>query len=199
MGFSETIKLDVKRKAGFCCCICHKFDVEIHHIEPESEGGDNSIQNAAPLCPSCHDQYGGNPQKRKLITQRRDWWYEKVEEKYSKHPDLEAQTEVVENLLQTVIEQGEQIDALKGTLNSFLAKYKGNLPLQQVNRMDDLIRDITVESSGCSTSTIISTVFNYPSETESFLGEGVTTFTLKHKKIIDPSSDDKYYNGEGLP
>ena len=34
------------------------------------------IDNAAPLCPSCHENYGANPTKRKFIREARDFWYE---------------------------------------------------------------------------------------------------------------------------
>jgi HNH endonuclease len=50
--------------------------VDIHHILPQSEGGLDTEENAAPLCPSCHEVYGANPQKRKLIREARDLWYE---------------------------------------------------------------------------------------------------------------------------
>ncbi|MFB5599869.1 MAG: HNH endonuclease [Nitrososphaeraceae archaeon] len=39
------------------CCICHRFcgiKIEIDHIKPSSEGGDENIENAIPLCFECH-------------------------------------------------------------------------------------------------------------------------------------------------
>lgn len=39
-------------------------------------GGADIDDNAAPLCPSCHETYGANPQKRKFIREARDNWYE---------------------------------------------------------------------------------------------------------------------------
>jgi len=41
--------------------------VEVHHIISQEEGGSDREENAAPLCPSCHETYGANPQKRKFI------------------------------------------------------------------------------------------------------------------------------------
>ena len=78
MSFSETLKLEVKRKADFTCCWCQdrRNKVEVHHIIPESEGGPDIEDNAAPLCGSCHDLYGMNPELRKEIKQRRDYWHE---------------------------------------------------------------------------------------------------------------------------
>jgi hypothetical protein len=50
--------------------------VEVHHIVPEAEAGPDTEDNAAPLCPSCHETYGANPDKRKFIREARDFWYE---------------------------------------------------------------------------------------------------------------------------
>jgi hypothetical protein len=49
---------------------------EIHHIVPAAEGGPDTDDNAAPLCPSCHETYGANSTKRKFIREARDFWYE---------------------------------------------------------------------------------------------------------------------------
>ena len=76
MAFKDSIKLSVKKKAHFCCCLCHALYVEVHHIIPESEDGPDTEDNAAPLCPSCHETYGNDPKKRKFIREARDFWYE---------------------------------------------------------------------------------------------------------------------------
>ena len=86
MPFSEPIKLQIKRRAAFRCCRCHEIGVDVHHIIPQSEGGADTIENAAPLCQNCHDRFGDNPQKRKELTQMRDWWYEIVQDNYSPNP-----------------------------------------------------------------------------------------------------------------
>jgi hypothetical protein len=78
MPFSEPLKLTVKQKANLTCCWCQerRNKIEIHHIIPESQGGPDTEENAAPLCGSCHDLYGNNPDLRKEIRSRRDHWYE---------------------------------------------------------------------------------------------------------------------------
>src|ERR1043165_5120294 len=76
MPFSEKVKLEAKKRSAFRCCICHKPFVEIHHIIPQADGGADTLDNAATLCSSCHDLYGGNPEKRKIIKQMRDHWWE---------------------------------------------------------------------------------------------------------------------------
>ena len=83
MAFSETIKSEVKQKAAFRCCRCHEIGIEVHHIIERSRGGNDDIENAAPLCPNCHTNFGANPEKTKEVRQMRDWWYEVVSEKYS--------------------------------------------------------------------------------------------------------------------
>ena len=75
MAFSEPVKLKVKRRARFKCCVCQQFDVQAHHIIPEKDGGPDTEDNAAPLCAHCHNVYGANPDKIKLIREVRDWWY----------------------------------------------------------------------------------------------------------------------------
>jgi hypothetical protein len=83
MPFSEDLKLKVKKQSHFACCLCHAIGVEVHHIIPQSEGGEDTENNAAPLCPSCHEIYGANPQKRKFITEARDFWYETCATRYA--------------------------------------------------------------------------------------------------------------------
>ncbi len=87
MAFSEELKLKVKRQAHFSCCLCHSLGVEVHHIVPQSEDGPDTEENAAPLCPSCHETYGANPQKRKFIREVRDFWYEICRQRFSPDPD----------------------------------------------------------------------------------------------------------------
>lgn len=81
MSFSEKVKIEAKKKAGFRCVICQEPFVEVHHIVPQKEGGEDTINNAAPLCSRCHDLYGDNPSKRKQIRQMRDHWYEVMEKR----------------------------------------------------------------------------------------------------------------------
>lgn len=92
MPFSESVTKEVKRKAHFQCCLCKALGVEIHHIVPQAERGPDTYENAAPLCPSCHETYGANPTKRKFIREARDLWYEICEKRYA--PDASILQEV---------------------------------------------------------------------------------------------------------
>lgn len=89
MSFSPEVKEEVLVACGRCCCICHKFcglKIEVHHIQEVSEGGDNSANNAIPLCFDCHaDMRGydfnhpkGNKFSRSELLRHRDNWYEKM-------------------------------------------------------------------------------------------------------------------------
>ena len=66
MPFTESLKLKIKQRSNWQCCICEAYYVEIHHIIPQEEGGPDTEENAAPLCPNCHDIYQPNPPKKEV-------------------------------------------------------------------------------------------------------------------------------------
>lgn len=104
MPFPDQIKLQVKKKSNFKCCMCNALIVDVHHIIPESEGGPNTIDNAAPLCGGCHRSYGNNPDHRKIIKQMRDHWYEICERQNNTIPP-------------EYITINEKIDGMRGDIN----------------------------------------------------------------------------------
>ena len=87
MPFSEKLKLEMRRRSHFACCLCKALGVEIHHIVPQADGGGDTEENAAPLCPSCHETYGANPEKRKFIREARDLWFEICEKRFASDPE----------------------------------------------------------------------------------------------------------------
>jgi hypothetical protein len=100
MPFDEKTKRVAKVKAAFRCCICRKPFVEVHHIMPEAEGGSDALDNAAPLCASCHDLYGGNPEKRRTIRQMRDRWWQLMQEReanLTRNPAMDKCAEILED------------------------------------------------------------------------------------------------------
>jgi hypothetical protein len=99
MAFSEGLRVAIRKRAHLRCCLCHSIGVEVHHIVPQSEGGLDVDENAAPLCPSCHETYGANPQKRKFICEARDLWYEICATRFSINND---QLTVIATMLQNV-------------------------------------------------------------------------------------------------
>ena len=67
------------------------------------------MDNAAPLCQNCHDQFGANPEKRKTIRNMRDWWYEVCDRKYGAK-GFEETIARLDKLAQTVadIQKGQE-------------------------------------------------------------------------------------------
>lgn len=89
MAFSENIKRRAMVACERKCCICHKFcgnNMEVHHINARADGGEDTFENAIPLCFDCHAivrQYDPkHPRGIKFTEQElimhRDNWYEKV-------------------------------------------------------------------------------------------------------------------------
>jgi hypothetical protein len=61
MAFSPQAREEALVRSRRTCCVCHQFagrNVEVHHIEPESEGGSNDLANAIVLCFRCHSEAG---------------------------------------------------------------------------------------------------------------------------------------------
>jgi HNH endonuclease len=118
MPFSEATKLEAKRRAHFSCVVCHQPFVEVHHILPQAAGGSDDLDNAAPLCSSCHDLFGGNPDKRKQIREMRDLWYELCETRFRDSPTLKL-AEAVDEIKGRQHEQGALLSDIKHLLGSF--------------------------------------------------------------------------------
>ncbi|QWR76243.1 HNH endonuclease [Candidatus Magnetomonas plexicatena] len=99
MPFNEALKIKIRKKAHLACCLCKSMGVEVHHIIPQEEGGADTEDNAAPLCPSCHETYGANSQKRKFIREARDLWYEICEKRFAADPHrLDDMQRLLENI-----------------------------------------------------------------------------------------------------
>ncbi|HLG28780.1 MAG TPA: hypothetical protein VI387_01100 [Candidatus Brocadiales bacterium] len=131
MPFSEKIKLEVKQKAAFTCCRCH-------NIFPESEGGTDYIDNAAPLCQNCHDRFGANPEKCKEIKQMRDWWYEVVKEKYG--DEQERFKEINELFLQIQAGHTGKLQHLKSLLETGFATLLEEIKRSKINQSPNEIQ-----------------------------------------------------------
>jgi hypothetical protein len=147
MPFSENIKRKVKERAHYRCCVCHnQWATEVHHIIPESEGGRDTEENAAPLCSNCHDLLGGNPDKRKFIRENRDFWYNLCDK--SSPPDPEMIREIHEHLHKEVVTKTDLDNAFK-PLYSIMNR---NLPPSEQLRV---ISDVTAAISTAAISDAI--------------------------------------------
>jgi len=109
MPFNEQLRASIRRRSHFACCLCHDLGVEIHHIVPEGDGGVSTAENAAPLCPTCHERYGANPVKRKFIREARDLWFDICDRRYA--PDQTAISEI-QTALSEVATKGDIEEAV---------------------------------------------------------------------------------------
>ena len=89
MPFNEKTREDAMIACGRHCCICHKFcgnKMEVHHITPQKDGGEDTFENAIPLCFDCHSEVGAynssHPKGVKFskaeLKRHRDNWYDCV-------------------------------------------------------------------------------------------------------------------------
>lgn len=86
MPFPKSIREEALVRSQRHCCVCHDFAgraINVHHIQQESDGGPNTLDNAIVLCLRCHSEAGHfNPRHpigtsyspSELIRHRNDWW-----------------------------------------------------------------------------------------------------------------------------
>lgn len=90
MGFSKEVKEEIFVRCARHCCVCHKgvgLNIEVHHIKPKRQGGENNIENAIALCFDCHADAGhyfaGHPKGSKLspkeLKRHKESWFKIVE------------------------------------------------------------------------------------------------------------------------
>ncbi len=86
----DEVKLEVLQRCKRYCCYCERYfgrDIEVHHITQRADGGEDSLDNAIPLCFGCHSEIGsynpkhpkGNRFKPKELKRIRDRFYLKAE------------------------------------------------------------------------------------------------------------------------
>jgi hypothetical protein len=91
VGFSKEVREQALVASARHCCVCHRVNgvkVEVHHIEPRSEGGADEYDNAIVLCFDCHADAGhynpahpkGTKFSRSELKRARDEWYRLVRE-----------------------------------------------------------------------------------------------------------------------
>lgn len=101
--FSEEIKRKAMVACGRHCCICHKFcgnNMEVHHIKAKADGGEDTFENAIPLCFDCHAevrQYDPKHPKgikfsEQELIQHRDNWYKIIQSGNQKVKDEDVST-----------------------------------------------------------------------------------------------------------
>lgn len=90
MSFPQNIKDEIFAKCARHCCVCHKpkgLNIEVHHITPKKQGGQDTFENAIALCFDCHADAGhyfaGHPKGSKLspneLLKHKKEWFEIVQ------------------------------------------------------------------------------------------------------------------------
>lgn len=145
MPFPESLKLEAKRLANFRCVVCHNVWVEVHHLTPQKEGGPDTLDNAAPLCGSCHSQFGGNPDLRKQMREMRDWWWESCARAGGSKADAGLALNI--DKLHSQVEQGQRRqEEVLGELKALLTTHFG-VAQERINASGSLAGVLSVSSS----------------------------------------------------
>lgn len=94
MSFPLQVREEALVSCGRYCSICHKFcgiKIELHHILPKADGGEDTFENCIPLCFDCHADMSSydhkHPKGTKYTTEElkkhRNNWYSKVRNSYA--------------------------------------------------------------------------------------------------------------------
>lgn len=181
MPFDEKLKFKIKAKAHQACCICKSVGIEVHHIISQANGGKDDFDNAAPLCPSCHEIYGENPTKRKFIKESRDIWYEICSKRFSDSS----------NILLTNIDS--KLDSIHSKLD--LERLEASLAdsitqniLQGLleNRKSKKGKDLNLQE-------VISYLFSFKKPTDE---KGKKSFDVSRTLILETKGDENEWNKE---
>jgi hypothetical protein len=85
MSFSDKLKEEALIASRRTCCLCKEFagrSTNVHHIQPEADGGPSTLGNAVVLCLRCHGEVGhynpahpiGNKYSPTEVASHRDRW-----------------------------------------------------------------------------------------------------------------------------
>ncbi len=100
-SISMEIQRKVKVEAGHRCAIptCKQIPVELHHIVPQSQGGEDTFENLIVLCPNCHARVHKGEIDRKsvkiyksnlsVLNDRYNAMGRRVLKKFAPEPELE--------------------------------------------------------------------------------------------------------------
>jgi len=148
MPFPESVKKEAKQRGNYRCVVCFALWVEVHHIVPESEGGPDTLENAAPLCASCHQQFGDNPMLRKQLREMRDWWWKRCEESRAA-PDITQLSEKIDQLRSEFVSDERRQGQVLGEMKRLLIQHLRNA--ESAITSATTIGEVLVTSSAYST------------------------------------------------
>lgn len=92
MSFPQKIKDELMVASARHCCVCHRYKgvkLEIHHIVPKTDEGEDTYENGIVLCFDCHADAGhyfsGHPKGTKFspgeLRKHKEGWFKKVQER----------------------------------------------------------------------------------------------------------------------
>jgi formate-dependent nitrite reductase cytochrome c552 subunit len=61
LGEFDAVRVAVFGRDGYCCVVCHKSAVHVHHVLPRSSGGSDDFDNLVSVCNSCHRRIHDDP------------------------------------------------------------------------------------------------------------------------------------------
>ena len=206
MAFSEEVKNRSLLACGRRCCICHAFcgtKMEVHHIKPEAEGGEDTFENAIPLCFNCHADVGhynpkhpkGNRYSKRELIQHRKKWYERVrsgetgdKEKKEEVPPLTVKRESnQEGILLPRIKSGKEL--LSYIQNASVMEYDHDEPktYQEAEIVADFVQllyDLLDECIDMEPMDAIKYGFLLNEEIEKLEKEGYVLFANRENRIV---------------
>jgi hypothetical protein len=164
--------------------------MELHHIKPESEEGDDTYENCMPLCFDCHAEvqhYNPNhPKGRKFsegeLRGHRDRWYHKVKESggiavSSDHIDMDRKlfAEIRELLPSTgsidLVRNNDYVGSFNGDEHEDFEKFLSYCDRPEVEFMDSDLESLRVK-----------------------LAESINTFTWSIANNVYPTRSPGYYS-----
>lgn len=88
MSFDEATIFEARRRANSRCVRCNQSCVEVEHIVPEAEGGEDTLENAVTLCTTCRSKrsYYDPVLWKHEVRQWRDRWWKRCASAVSIHP-----------------------------------------------------------------------------------------------------------------
>jgi hypothetical protein len=144
--FTESVKEQARKLAGFRCCLCRQnIGDHVHHLTPKEERGTGDLNNAILLCTRCHDLYGHRADWRERLRQAREDWYQMVPALFA--PKVLERLEILDNLAtkQDVQAIKTQVTRLYDTF--MLSVNAGNTTSEQLaNVASTMVSSISAQS-----------------------------------------------------
>jgi len=151
MPFSDATKSEAKARAHYRCVICQEpYFLDVHHITREVDGGANTIENAAPLCPNCHTWFGHDPAKRREVTAKRDWWWERcarIDEAQMTPPDGQRFDQLFQRHKASQTQEQERLFDEMKTFIADQLRHKAD-EVSSASTMKDLVASSTTAYQG---------------------------------------------------